>query len=99
MTTQAAEAIAELRRELARAVLETEHEIYRSVVENITDAIPWSTRAKQLLSMTGRNTTFCRHCKRPLIWVRTRRGKDVPFNPDCTPHWTTCPSRDPTETA
>lgn len=33
----------------------------------------------------------CRSCGAEMWWVVTRAGKNMPVNPDDTPHWGTCP--------
>lgn len=83
--------MSELRQALAESMLEIERSSYRMGCDPPGDYVPWKARARILLSLAGRGTGYCRYCRRPIRWIRTRSGANVPFNDDCTPHWTTCP--------
>ena len=33
----------------------------------------------------------CRRCGARMNWYQTPKGKLTPLDPDCVPHWATCP--------
>ena len=39
----------------------------------------------------GTAPSTCKGCGAQIYWVRTPKGKNMPVDPDGTPHWSTCP--------
>lgn len=39
----------------------------------------------------GTTPSHCRFCERQIFWVNTVNGKNMPVDPDGTPHFATCP--------
>jgi hypothetical protein len=33
----------------------------------------------------------CSGCHAHILWIKTAAGKNMPINPDGTPHWVNCP--------
>lgn len=42
----------------------------------------------------GTRPAKCSGCARAIYWVKTAAGKNMPVDPDGTPHWATCPKRE-----
>ena len=38
----------------------------------------------------GTRHSFCKGCHLDIYWIKTERGKNMPCDPDGTPHWATC---------
>jgi len=55
-----------------------------------------SQRIRSLVSHIagGTETAKCSGCKAPIVWLRTRGGKNTPVDLDGTPHWATCQQAD-----
>lgn len=53
-------------------------------------------RVRRVLEGLGgrRGRGHCRSCHRPVYWLTTPRDKHLPYNPDGTSHWGTCPNAD-----
>ena len=37
------------------------------------------------------NVSTCRGCGQKIQWWKTPKGKNIPLDVDCKPHWATCP--------
>jgi hypothetical protein len=42
----------------------------------------------------GTEPSQCRSCKSEIFWIKTKKGKNMPTNPDGTSHFATCPEAD-----
>jgi hypothetical protein len=38
----------------------------------------------------GTSPSICKGCGAQIYWVRTPKNKNMPVDPDGTPHWSTC---------
>lgn len=41
----------------------------------------------------GERAKQCKGCQATIYWAKTEAGKNMPVNPDGTPHWENCPAR------
>ena len=38
----------------------------------------------------GTRVSVCKGCGDGIYWIKTKSGKNMPADPDGTPHWATC---------
>lgn len=48
------------------------------------------TREIKIEIPEGTPAAKCRGCGAAMYWVKTAGGKNMPVDPDGTPHWATC---------
>ena len=46
---------------------------------------------EKFLGICGGKGT-CNGCGETIYWFKTRKGKNMPVNPDLSVHWETCPA-------